>query len=197
MKIRFAVPLLLGASIAFGQGVTPSRRGDPQEQQRLPDWQLVYAQDFLRTLRPELQGRHYLLTASKETLFDANRAPMAPLDLTVSAFRDSKECLWARESPDAYPQCVKIVLRASYVFHPNGTLSELHINPAKQFEAADSRVHIEVERHPEWTEHQIAVALEKAGARFDPEHRDAIRAGATTRSTRAVPRQIDSQFREI
>ena len=173
MKIRVAVPLLLGASIAFGQGVTPSRHGDPQEQ-RSPDWQLVYAQDFLRALLPELQGHHYVLTTSKQTLLDANWAPMAPLDLTVSTFRDSKECLWARESPDTYPQCVKIVLGASYVFHPDGTLSELHINPEKRLKAADSRVHIEVEQHPEWTEHQIAVALQKAGARFDPEHRDAF-----------------------
>jgi hypothetical protein len=137
---------------------------DSQGPQRAQDWQLVFGRDFLWAMLPELQDHRYLLNAAKDTHFDFVWPPMAPLDLTVSAIRDSKECQRAHESPDAYPQCLKVVLRASYVFHPNGTLSELHIHPVKQFKAADSRVHNEVEQHPEWTEHQIAVALEKAGA---------------------------------
>jgi len=167
--MRFVLPLVLGVSMAVGQSLPPSPHDDPREQQRLPDWQLVYAQDFLRALLPELQGHDYLLTGSKVNLFDAKWAPMAPLDVSVSTSRASNDCAWSTDA-----RCRSIVLTAQYVFHPNGTLSELHVDPAVPFQTADSRVHNEVEQHPGWTEHQIAVALEKAGARFDPEHRDAF-----------------------
>ena len=138
------------------------------------DRQIVFAQELLRSVYPELTHHGYLLQASKSGRLDAAWPSAAPLDVTLISDVGYETCMQRGGAGTSASVCKKEILSAAFEFDEDQTLKLARIGLLPSAKVKLNQVYKLVEAHPEWTDLQIAEALKRDGARFSPADKDSF-----------------------
>jgi hypothetical protein len=140
---------------------------------------LVWAQEFLWTMFPDLRGHHYDLTTILYSSLDGSLLPMRRLGMqvgeapqgTIFGYRGQGQILGYDAPTDVKPgpNYAKQFLITNFIFDKDGHLSSFVAGgPAAERPEAEQVARSLLELSQEWTDAQAVKELKKAGAMYGP-----------------------------
>lgn len=134
------------------------------------------AQKLLRALYPEIAEKNYVMSVASYGTFDRDWTYMPPFEVDVgSAEKGHIDLVGGRYRKPAQMVERKSTLAASFEFEPDGFLADFHVrSDTVTFSSKSDEMRARVDAHPGWSDQQVTVAMEEAGARFGPTQHDAV-----------------------
>jgi hypothetical protein len=177
MKRKFNVILVMALGLtacfcAFGQEPVPVSKS-----------YVVWAQDFLRTMYPALNGKGYVFTVKTGLPYDNPGAPILPQHVFLGEGPEYA-VLYVVGGPVDFPRPAgdfpagpraQQVLQTGFDFDGHDRLLSFSAEGSAigNREAAMAFAKL-VENHPEMTDAEVIAALKKAGAKYGPNDKESL-----------------------
>ena len=147
----------IAVSVGLAALLLPLSGASQEQHDKSPSTTVLFAQETLRALHPELTGKGYFMSITTFGSFDVPWTSIPPFDVDIG------------RTETGYMEIPHPVLNAHFQFGPDNILDDVSFrSPKAALEIKNDQIRKQVDSHQSWSDKEIAEALKEAGARFGP-----------------------------